>query len=145
MREENSGRTTIPAEEAALAALGRAERDAASPPPAWSAFTARLERPPLISRLPLDLVVALRPLGELGRPAMAGALVAMCAGVAFGTLLALSFDRGPTAVALASTSYAGSNLLDGEDPGLDTYLDDGDSGEPLPAGALPESSGAGAP
>jgi len=141
MHEEDSGGTAIAAE---VAALGRAERGAATAPPGWSAFSARLERPPLASRLPLVLVIALRPLGELARPAMAGTLVATCAGVALGTWLALAFDRGPTAVALAATSYAGSNLLDGDDPGLDTYLGDGDS-EALPADeTLPESSGTGA-
>jgi len=139
--DEDSGRNTAPDLEAALAALGRAERSAA-PPPAWTLFVARLERPSLTDRLPLVLATAVRSSSDLARPAMAGTLVAMSAGVALGTWLALALDRGPAATALESTSYAGSSLLTGDGPGLDTYLGVVDS-EDSSGDTLPEP-GAGA-
>jgi hypothetical protein len=142
MRDDVRGRTDLPPHDvdAALAALGRADR-ASAPPPAWNAFTRELDRPGLAARVPLRLATVLRPLAEFGRPAVAGTLVATLAGVALGTWLAVAFDRGPTAAALASTEYTGSTLLDGDDPGLDAYLADGTSGEVPADDTLPSGSG----
>lgn len=132
MHDEETGRAHLQATEAALATLGRAERDGAASPPTWSAFAARLAQPRPMSRVPLNWVTALRPLSEFARPAMAGTLAAMLTGVALGTWLALAFDRGPTVAALASTSYSGSSLLDGDEPGLDMYLGSNESGDVAP-------------
>jgi hypothetical protein len=103
-------------------ALGRADR-ASAPRPDWNRFMQELERPALGSRIPLALTAIVRPVAELGRPAAAGALAATFTGVALGTWLAVAFDRGPTATALATTSYSGSSLLENEvESGLDSYL-----------------------
>jgi hypothetical protein len=121
-------------------ALGRADR-AGAPQPDWNRFMLEIERPALGSRIPLALTAMLRPAAELGRPAVAGALAATFTGVALGTWLAVAFDRGPTATALATTSYSGSSLLDDDAAsGLDSYLAE-DSAEPTSTGdTLPGST-----
>ena len=125
--------------DAALLALGRADRDSA-PAPDWNVFVRQLSRPTLAARVPLALTGVLRPMAEFGRPAVAGTLVATLAGVALGTWLAAALDRGPTATALASTDYTGSTLLDGDPAGLDAYLADGGSTDAAADDTLPSGS-----
>lgn len=141
MRDDARGRTDLPPHDvdAALAALGRADR-ASAPPPAWNVFVRQIDRPTLAARLPLGLTAVLRPMAEFGRPAVAGTLAATLAGVALGTWLAVAFDRTPTATALASTDYTGSTLLDGDDPGLDAYLMEGTSSDLPSVDTLPSGS-----
>jgi len=137
--QDDSALPTIDEVDAALVALGRADRDAA-PTPNWSIFVRHLNRPTLAARVPLALTGVLRPMAEFGRPAVAGTLVATLAGVALGTWLADTFDRGPTATALASTDYTGSTLLDGDPAGLDAYLVDAGSSDAAADDTLPSGS-----
>jgi hypothetical protein len=110
----------------ALAELGAAEH-AAQGGVRWAAVAARVERPRLSDRLPLGVWAAWRDAGVLLRPAVAGSLVAVLAGLALGTWMGIVTQRG-TSQALATEPYAVSSLVsDGERGLAATYFGDATS------------------
>lgn len=100
----------------ALAELGSAERHAA-PASLWTRVEARLDRPPLVARLPLGLAAACRQAGDLLQPAVAGTATAALAGLVLGTYLAIDMQRG-TSSAVASQPFEVSTLLGESASGL---------------------------
>ena len=120
----------IRATESQLAALGAAEhehaRARATALGTWNRIQLAAERPALATRLPLRVAGIGRDLAALAHPALAGATVAMVAGLAAGTWLAVTVDRSP-ATAAAAEMYDTSNLLDAASAGLSTsYFDASD-------------------
>jgi hypothetical protein len=113
-----------------LAALGAAEhaRAQASVLGTWNRVQLAAERPALATRLPMRAAGFVRDLVSVAHPALAGAAVAMVAGLAAGTWLAVTIDRSPTTVATAVDMYDASNLLDAASTGLATrYFDTSDA------------------
>ncbi len=119
----------IRATESELAALGAAEhaRAQATSLGTWNRIQLAAERPALATRLPLRVAGFVRDLAAAAHPALAGATVAMVAGLAAGTWLAVTVDRSPVAAA-AAEMYDTSNLLDAASAGLSTsYFDASDA------------------
>ena len=118
----------IRATESQIAALGAAEHDRtrATSVGAWNRIHLAAKRPALATRLPMRVAGLGRDLAAVAHPALAGATVAMVAGLAAGTWLAVTVDRSPAAAA-ATEMYDTSNLLDAASTGLSTwYLDASD-------------------
>jgi hypothetical protein len=139
-----------------MAALGRAERQAA-PADLSAQIVARHQEPSAAARVPLGLVDAWRQLGALLQPAVAGSAVATAAGLALGTWLALSAQSGH-ADAVPAQPYDASALVDDTGGLAAHYLDDeegvlgsSDESSPLEENGAPggpdsvPSSGGGAP
>jgi hypothetical protein len=121
-----------------LAELGRAERQAA-PASLWTRVEARLDRPPLVARLPLGLAAACRQAGDFLRPAVAGTATAALAGLVLGTYLAIDWQRG-TPIAAASDPFEVSTLLGESASGLaGSYLAAAEDDDVNPAESLDAS------
>lgn len=89
--------------------LGQAERAGLAPERLWQRIESDLEKPTLLTRLPLPLAAASRLAQEVLKPAVAAAWGVGIAGLLFGIWLA---PRSPSAQ--ADAPYGASSLVEGE-------------------------------
>jgi len=125
---------------AALRDLGEAERAAASEVRGtWAAVERALERPTVASRLPLGWAAAWRVGHDLGRPALAGSLVAAVAGLGVGAWLALATGRAPVTADTAGL-FATSNLDAAASGGFESDFLDPAAADPSADAGVPAAT-----